>query len=591
MRLFSRVRDWFTDGREPLAADETATGGVGETRDDHGVLAADGGSSQSAGEEAPAVTVDHDETDPTETAEVGETTGGTETARGDETDHTEPADGDETAGETEEDELNVDDDLLLDSIGSPVFMIDTDGEVVAWNEGLAELTGVDDETALGQTDAGALFYADGRGERTLAQKVLEAPERAHESFDVQLRDPELLVYAADERVVDPTGDTHFCEVTARPLFEDGEFVAVVQTVIDNTTEVRRRESIEGLVEEIQTTLQALMAGNLDARASFVDEHDCLESEVLGVTEDLNQTAAVFEETAADVDEQARQLRQAVKRANDAAQQIARTVGDQNELLEEGVSEMQTFSASMEEVAATAEQVDQAAAQARDAAVEGLETSEDARAATEEVTDIGQELVDSVTQLGDRMDEIEEVVEVISDVADQTNLLALNANIEAARAGEEGDGFAVVAEEVKSLADETRSHTEDITANIEQLQSETDETVVAAEQSHEQIDHAAEQIEDVLAAFEEIADAIDEAADGITEVSRATDDQAATVEELTSTIEDVRERSDETEDAARDIVEATERQDDAIDDLTDRVADLRGKAAADGGRRGAPDPAE
>jgi methyl-accepting chemotaxis protein len=530
MRLFSRVRDWFG---EP---DPVTDGGI--TRE-------------------------------SEDADEGDT----------DRSRPEPTDGDD------EDELNVDDDLLLDSIGSPVFMLDTTGEIVAWNDGLAEMTGVSGDDAIGQMDAGDLVYANGESEKTLAQKVLSAPETAHEQYDVNLRDPELLVYATERQVVGPTGKTHYCEVTARPLFEGGEFVAVVQTLIDNTTEVRRRESVEGLVDEIQDTLRELMNGNLGARAEFHDEYDCLDDELMLVIEELNRTGEAFEETAAGMDEQAERLRTYVEQASDAAQSIAENVGDQNELLEEGVSEMQTFSASMEEVAATAEQVDQAAAQARDAANEGLDASEDAREATDDVTEIGQELVDSVTELGERMDEIEEVVEVISDVAEQTNLLALNANIEAARAGQEGDGFAVVAEEVKSLADETRSHTEEITESIEELQSQTDETVVAAEQSHEQIDHAAEQIDDVLIAFEEIADAIDEAADGIGEVSRATDDQASTIEELTATIEDVRERSDETEDAARDIVEATDEQDDAIDELSDRVAELRGNHAvvsSDGG---------
>jgi hypothetical protein len=165
MRLFSRVRDWVTDSGEPLAADETAVGGVGEPRDEHGALAADGGSSQSGGEDAPAVTVEqhdttaHDTTahdtgeatndEPTDTDELpsDEPTANNDPTSGAETDTDEtPSDestgrsgpDDEPAGEDEsdaepagedepDDELNVDDDLLLDSIGSPVFMIDTDG--------------------------------------------------------------------------------------------------------------------------------------------------------------------------------------------------------------------------------------------------------------------------------------------------------------------------------------------------------------------------------------------------------------------------------------------------------------------------------
>ena len=492
----------------------------------------------------------------------------------------------------EEDELNVDDDLLLDGMGSPVFMIDADGEIVAWNSAIEELTGASAEEAVGHEHASEMFYPDGRRAQTLADKVLEHPKSVHEEFGVDLEDESMWLYADTSVMTDQHGVDRDIYFTAMPLYEDDELVAVVETVRDRTEQVQRQEAVEGLVDELGATMGSLTEGNLSARASFEDENDCLDDRLLDVICEFNEMADAFQRTAADVDKGTVRLEESVEEAVDAAEEIAENVGEQNELLSEGVSEMQTFSASMEEVAATAEEVDTAAEQARDAATEGLDASEDAREATEEVTEIGEELVHSVTDLGERMDDIEAVVEVISEVAEQTNLLALNANIEAARAGKDGDGFAVVAEEVKTLADETRQHTEQITGNIEELQSQTDSTVVAAEQSHQQIDHAADQIDDVLEAFEDIASSIDQAADGIAEVSRATDDQAATVEELTATIEEVRERSTETEHAADRIVAATDDQSDAIAELSQRVTDLRGENAESAGFRadgGGPSP--
>jgi len=483
-----------------------------------------------------------------------------------------------------EDELNVDDDLLLDGIGSPVFMLDADGEIVAWNSAIEDLTGASAEEARGHGHASEMFYPDGRRAQTLADKVIEHPKSAHEEFDVELEDRSTWLYCDESVMTDQHGDDRNIYFTAMPLYEDGELVAVIETVRDRTDQIRRQQAVEGLVDELGTSMGKLMEGDLDARASFVDENNCLDDRLLSVVDDLNRMADAFQNTAAGVDEGTVRLGESVEEAMGAAEEIAENVGEQNELLSEGVSEMQTFSASMEEVAATAEEVDTAAEQARDAATDGLDASEDAREATEEVTEIGEELVDSVTDLGDRMDDIEAVVEVISDVAEQTNLLALNANIEAARAGKDGDGFAVVAEEVKTLADETRQHTEEITGNIEELQSQTDSTVVAADQSHQQIDHAADQIDDVLEAFEDIASSIDQAADGIAEVSRATDDQAATVEELTATIEEVRERSKESQHAADRIVAATDDQSEAIAELSRRVGELRGENAESDGVR-------
>ncbi|WP_435126244.1 methyl-accepting chemotaxis protein [Halobaculum sp. D14] len=478
--------------------------------------------------------------------------------------------------EEKSEELNVDDDLLLDGVGSPVFMIDADGEIVAWNNPIEDLTGVSADDAVGHEHASEMFYPDGRRAKTLADKVLEAPQTADKEFGVSVEDREQNLYCDESVMTDRHGEDRHIYFTAMPLYEDGDVVAVIETVRDRTEQQRRQEAVESLVTELQSTMQSLMDGELSARADFDHENDLLDDRLLTVVEEVNDLGREFQEMTRGVDDRTEHLRESVDEAVDAAGDISENVGEQNELLTEAVSEMQTFSASMEEVAATAEEVDTAADQARDAANEGLDASEDAREATEEVTEIGEELVESVTDLGDRMDDIEAVVEVISDVAEQTNLLALNANIEAARAGKDGDGFAVVAEEVKTLADETRQHTEQITGNISELQNQTDSTVVAAEQSHQQIDHAADQIDDVLEAFEDIAASIDQAADGITEVSRATDDQAATVEELTATIEDVRDRSGETEAAADRIVAATDEQTEAIDALSDRVRELRGR---------------
>ena len=476
----------------------------------------------------------------------------------------------------DEEELNIDDDVLLDGVGMPVFMLDADGEVVAWNHSLEQLTGVSAEQAIGSRSVSTVFYPDGHQRQTLAETVLASPETADRTDGLTLEDEALSLYAEEESLTDRYGtDRHF-RYTSMPIYEDGDLVAVVQTVRDRTEEVRRHRDIEDLVDEVQQTLHELVDGHLEARASFDADGRVVDDKLLLVVDELNGMAEGFEDVAMRVDTETQALAHAVERTATAANQIARNVEEQNELLAEGASEMQRFSASMEEVAATADQVDVAATQARDAAAQGLDASEDAREATDEVVDIGDDLVESVTDLGERMDDIEAVVEVISDVADQTNLLALNANIEAARAGEDGDGFAVVAEEVKTLADETRTHTEQITTSIEEIQAQTDSTVDAAEESHERIDHAGEQIADVLEAFEEIADAIDEAADGIAEVSRATDDQATTVEELTATIENVQERAEETEDATAHIVDATDDGTDAIDELTATVEELRGE---------------
>jgi methyl-accepting chemotaxis protein len=464
---------------------------------------------------------------------------------------------------------------VLHHIGTPLFVLDADGEILTWNSQLEGLTGVAEAEAQAMEMASMAFYPDGRRGKTLADKVIDAPERTDEVYDVpRVEDAGFTLYRDTSVMLDQNDEEVHISFSAAPVYdEDGDLLAVVEMVQDRTSDVLRHEHTTDLVTELEETMRSIRSGNLDARAEFDNDEGHVEESLLAVVGELNEMADSLQDLIRQVDDNATDLAAATDQSADAAVDIEEAVVEQNEILAEATDDVQEVSATMEEIAATSNEVAQAASSAKAAVEDGADASEQARLVTDGLTDTSEALVDDVTELEERMDEVSEITEIIADVAEQTNMLALNANIEAARAGESGSGFAVVAEEVKTLANETGEYADRISSNVAEIQDQATATVGTVEESNEQIAHAEEQISAALAALDDVADAVDRAADGIEEVADSNDGQAEAIEGVTATIEDARTHAEAAEAAAGQIVDATESQTRSVDELVDSIEQL------------------
>jgi len=433
---------------------------------------------------------------------------------------------------------------IMDHVGTALFVLDDEGDIIFWNRGAEKLTGEDRASAYEYDMASKAFYHDGRRAKTLADKVLDAPESADKEYGVpRVEDVDYTLYRDRSTMTGAHGDEVHISFSAAPLYDDdGDLVGVVEMVQDRTEDALRHQQTKDLVSEFRDTMKAMQAGDSDARVSF-DYEGYIEAELLDVADGINELAEQFE-VLATLTEQASALHETASAIAERSEAVSDDATGQRETMQQLSAEISNLSATIEEVASSAAAVDETSSEAEDLAKEGQHSAEEAVSLMREVAGSADDATEDLDQLQDRIDEINEIVTVINDIADQTNILALNASIEAARAGEAGEGFAVVADEVKSLAEESQQNATEIESLINGIQSDTEETVASLTETTGRINDVIEQVEDAMDSLSDIVRAISEASEGIQEVADATDEQSASTEEVASMIDEAAEQAEE-----------------------------------------------
>jgi methyl-accepting chemotaxis protein len=263
----------------------------------------------------------------------------------------------------------------------------------------------------------------------------------------------------------------------------------------------------------------------------------VESTIRTFENDSNSALAGFGNSAQEMNEIARKLRQLI----DTAAQASSIVGSS---AAQAFKNVEALSAATEEMVASIREI---------TGQVGQSTASNQRAVEATGTAKGQ--VESLRLAAER---IGQIVIVISDVAERIDLLALNATIEAARAGDAGKGFAVVASEVKQLAAQTARATEEIGGQIRDIQHSTLSTVTSIGEVGDAINRASEfaasiavALEEQAAATQEIARNAHEAAQGtravsqeVVKIAEANQQSGTAAEGVNRSIESVLTKADE-----------------------------------------------
>lgn len=459
---------------------------------------------------------------------------------------------------------------IMDRIGTPLFILDDEGEVIHWNEALAELTGETEADAKAKDQSSEAFYHDGRRAKTLADKVLEAPENTDEVFGVpQVADVDYTLYRDTSTMKNADGKERHISFSASPLYDDGELVGVVEMVQDRTEEVRRNQRTVALVEEIQSTMAEMEQGNFDARAEF-EAGEYIDEELVSIVDAVNELGDNLQNLLEEVSVGTTELHTAAESVAESAQEIDELAQAQSESTGEVAGEVSNLSATIEEVASSADNVAETSQHAREQAEEGRALADEIGSVMSEVNTASSAVRSDFDTLRETVERIDEVTEVIDDIADQTNLLALNANIEAARADASGDGFAVVANEIKDLAEESKAQAGEIESLVEDVQTRTDDTVESLEETEARIEDGVEEVDAAMDTFEEIAVSVEEAVEGIEEVSDVTDDQAASAEEIAAMVDDAQEKAQTVAAEVSNVAAATEEQTQQVAEINEAL---------------------
>lgn len=299
-----------------------------------------------------------------------------------------------------------------------------------------------------------------------------------------------------------------------------------------------RGNFRGVVNEIRTLSDSIVAGNLDVQADLSK----FKGEYRSVIESFEQAFGSLNSAFAVIAEQVDQVATTVNQVAHSSQTLS--------------TNSQVASASVEEVSASVNQTDQ---QVRANAESTQNASKFVNSAVGLADQGAAKIKDMVTAMHGiktSSQDIAKIIKVIDEIAFQTNLLALNAAVEAARAGQHGRGFAVVAQEVRNLAGRSAKAARETSDLIEDASNRVNAGVRIADETSEAFTGISQQITQVKEIVEEIDRSGAEQSRGVAQISMA-------MSEIAKSALDTSQQADELAAGAAEMSAATQQMKEEI----------------------------
>lgn len=467
---------------------------------------------------------------------------------------------------------NIVDTLVnhIDSVPSPIMIIDKDFEIQYMNKSGADVIGLSQNELLGTkcydcfktSDCNTSKCAAGiaMNENKTATSEADAHPGEHNleiSYDgIPLTDSVGNVLGSLEVITDLTDIKKAQRISEKQIaFQEKEVQALTKnlellaqgnlnmTFDDAESDDDTRQIAENF-EKIKSNLKA----SIDAIKTYITEISDVLTEIANsnlnveITNDymgdfsaikdaLNLIIESFNRVLYEINNSSDQVATGAGQLSASSQELSQGAAEQTNAIEQLISSITQLAAQTDKNAENANNANNLTNTVKQNANKGNTHM--------------QEMLTSMDEINSASNNISKIIKVIDEIAFQTNILALNAAVEAARAGEHGKGFAVVAEEVRNLAARSAQAAQETTdlieGSIQKAESGTEtanNTANALNEIIEGVTKAAELIGEIATSSNEQSKGINEINDGIEQVSEVVQTNSSTAEESAASSEEL-----------------------------------------------------